>query len=193
MSFVGAFILITAVIVYVNSQYNNIFKFDFSPPTEISPPANTLSTPDQNQPIKNDTLSFPLTKNPEKKILNIMDDSKLPENPTDNKMLKDSLNILKSEIEKLKKDKANSNNQPVKNTNKPDTKTDENNYKIWLKKTSALYASMDSKKAAKIIQNYSDNIARDILYSMNKKKAAEILAELNPETATRIKIGRAHV
>jgi flagellar motility protein MotE (MotC chaperone) len=45
---------------------------------------------------------------------------------------------------------------------------------------------MDAKKAAKIILTYSDNIAKDIVYSMKKKKAAEILAQLNPETVNRI-------
>ena len=45
---------------------------------------------------------------------------------------------------------------------------------------------MDTRKAAKIIQGYSDNIVRDLLLTMKKKKAAEILAEFKPETATRI-------
>ncbi|MDP3682477.1 MAG: hypothetical protein Q8S01_00960, partial [Ignavibacteria bacterium] len=59
-------------------------------------------------------------------------------------------------------------------------------YLNWKKQTAALYELMEPKKAAKIIQNFSDNIARDILYTMKKKKAAEILAQLNPETANRI-------
>jgi flagellar motility protein MotE (MotC chaperone) len=45
---------------------------------------------------------------------------------------------------------------------------------------------MDTKKAAKIIEGYTDNIAREILFSMKKKKAAEIISELKPEAATRI-------
>lgn len=58
-------------------------------------------------------------------------------------------------------------------------------YFAWKKQTASLYEMMEPKKAAKIIQNFSDNVARDILYSMKKKKAAEILAQLNPETANR--------
>ena len=58
-------------------------------------------------------------------------------------------------------------------------------YNDWVKNTAGLYDLMDSKKAAKIIQKLSDNEARDILYAMKKKKAAEILAELSPEVATR--------
>jgi Mg/Co/Ni transporter MgtE len=64
---------------------------------------------------------------------------------------------------------------------KPDS-----SYLIWMKQTAKLYESMDPKKAAKIIQSYSDNIARDIIYSMKQKNAAEILSELNPDTANRI-------
>jgi flagellar motility protein MotE (MotC chaperone) len=59
-------------------------------------------------------------------------------------------------------------------------------YKSWLKKTVTLYEAMDSQKAAKIILTYSDNIAKDIVYSMKKKKAAEILSQLSPETVNRI-------
>ena len=45
---------------------------------------------------------------------------------------------------------------------------------------------MDSKKAAKLIQNYSDNVSRDIIYTMKKKKAAEVLNAMNVETASKI-------
>jgi flagellar motility protein MotE (MotC chaperone) len=59
-------------------------------------------------------------------------------------------------------------------------------YKTWLKKTVTLYEAMDSRKAAKIILTYSDNIAKDIVYSMKKKKAAEILGQFSPEIVNRI-------
>jgi len=59
-------------------------------------------------------------------------------------------------------------------------------YNKWMKSTAKLYENMEPKKAAKIISSYSDNMARDIIYTMKKKKAAEILAELSPEFASRI-------
>ena len=59
-------------------------------------------------------------------------------------------------------------------------------HKAWVKNTAKLYESMDTRKAAKIIQGYSDNIVRDLLLTMKRKKAAEILAEFKLETATRI-------
>ena len=62
----------------------------------------------------------------------------------------------------------------------------EKEYTDWVKKVTSIYSSMESRKAAKIIQTYSDNVARDILYSMNKKTAAKVVSELSPETANRI-------
>jgi len=62
----------------------------------------------------------------------------------------------------------------------------DSSYVEWIKNTVKLYESMETQKAAKIILGYSDNIARDILLKMKKKKAAEILAEFKPEIATRI-------
>jgi len=59
-------------------------------------------------------------------------------------------------------------------------------YVSWTKKIAKLYETMDPSKAAKIIQGYSDNIARDIIYTMKQKKAAGILAEFNPKIANRI-------
>lgn len=106
-----------------------------------------------------------------------------------NKYISQIVKEVKPAPEKLEKDKkknaADSTStvsiaakiQPIK----PDSA-----YISWKKQTAALYELMEPKKAAKIIQNFSDNIARDILYTMKKKKAAEILAQLNPETANRI-------
>ena len=62
----------------------------------------------------------------------------------------------------------------------------EEEYSEWLKKVTAIYESLEPGKAAKIIQTYSDNVARDILYNMRKKNAAKIVAELSPETTNRI-------
>jgi flagellar motility protein MotE (MotC chaperone) len=59
-------------------------------------------------------------------------------------------------------------------------------YTDWITKVTSIYSGMEPKKAAKIIQTYSDNVARDILYNMNKKTAAKVVSELSPETANRI-------
>ena len=59
-------------------------------------------------------------------------------------------------------------------------------YQKWIKQTAKLYESMDPKKAALIIRNYSETTARDIIYKMKKNKAAEVLSELDPVTANKI-------
>lgn len=59
-------------------------------------------------------------------------------------------------------------------------------YIKWKKSTVKLYEFMDPKKAAKIISQHSDNIARDLIYSMNKKKAAQILQYLDTETVIKL-------
>lgn len=176
--FLGTFILTTIVIAFLNSQFNNIFQFDFSPPTKELSTDNHLSSAD--------SLQLPDAENTGEDALNVFNEDELKNSIVEKSGLRDSLNLLKSELEQLKKDEAKIEEQNKKNKENTNSNSDKNEYKAWLKKTSDLYASMDSKKAAKIIQNYSDNIARDLLYTMNKKKAAEILGELNPEIATRI-------
>lgn len=193
--FIGAFILTTIIIAFLNSQFNNIFQFDFSPPTEVLSTDNTLSPADSLQlsTVENtveDDLNIIIedklktVENTGEETLNIFNEDELKDNLIENSRLRDSLDLLRSELEQIKEDEAKLEEQRKKNNDKANS--NENNYKAWLKQTSDLYATMDSKKAAKIIQNYSDNIARDLLYAMKKKKAADILAELNPEVATRI-------
>ena len=52
--------------------------------------------------------------------------------------------------------------------------------KDWIRKTSKLLEEMEPKKAAKVLSNYSDNEARELIYAMKQKKAAEILSILDP-------------
>ena len=97
--------------------------------------------------------------------------------------LKRLQNVIKPVANQVSANKPQDTSQfQAENTiTKPDS-----NYIIWMKQTAKMYEVMDPKKAAKIIQSYSDNIARDIIYSMKQKNAAEILSELNPDIANRI-------
>jgi flagellar motility protein MotE (MotC chaperone) len=173
IAFLGAFVITSIGISLLNSKFNNIFQFDFSPPVEISP--DSLFTKNGSQILTENSL--PVENN-----LGIIDENNQPENITDNEILRDSLQTLRNEIEQIRKN----NPGDTISTEESNSSQSKNEYETWLKKTSDLFASMEPKKAAKIIQNYSDNIARDIIYTMNKKKAAEILAELSPDIVTRI-------
>lgn len=168
------FINITALMIYLNAKYNNIFEFDFRPKPEDD--MTVLDTPEM------ESLKIELKQQ-------ILDSLAIEQAKTD------SIEIAENNPETVKK-----NNQPNPLAeNKEFVSPQENDYdkemkekaaqeayNTWKKKTAAMYENMDPGKAAKIIEKYSDNVARDILYSMNKKKAAQILAALNPEFANEI-------
>ncbi|MCB0753009.1 MAG: hypothetical protein KDC52_16170, partial [Ignavibacteriae bacterium] len=59
-------------------------------------------------------------------------------------------------------------------------------YAEWLKNTIKLYEAMESTKAAQFIKAMPENEARDLIYSMKKKKAAEVLSYLSAETVNRL-------
>jgi flagellar motility protein MotE (MotC chaperone) len=187
LAFVSAFIVVTWALIFLNNSYENIFAFNF--------------TPRSATPAKDTTqIKMPALLKPRKKVLPLLqkpapDTTAVIAKTNDSVeavksrevMLLDSLNSLeKLLIEKSKNPKdikkvLTKSESPADFSNKKDS-----SYNVWLKNTSGLFEVMDSKKAAKIIQNYSDNVARDILYSMKKKNAAQIIAELSPEVANRI-------
>ncbi|MCK9281810.1 MAG: hypothetical protein M0P71_14380 [Melioribacteraceae bacterium] len=191
--FIFAFIAVTGGMYYAAGRYKNVFTFDFSPAD------HSIKTVKDSLNAKTEVSPKPVIKpvDTEAKI-----DSLLKNGSNINPVVEesdpvklDSLKLLLAEIKKLKDEKANGNvkSLPSSVVIVPDNIVKNNmkikkdsTYNSWLKNSIKLYESMDTKKAAKIIQGYSDNIAREILFSMKKKKAAEIISELQPEAATRI-------
>lgn len=184
-AFLAAFVITTIAVMYLNNSCNNIFAFDFSAPKIIkikpktleqaqAPPSliekgiiNKLAASDSS--LKNDSVIVAAEK---------------PQNEKDKlTALADSIKNVKVESKKRQPVivKTESSTERVK-----ENLTESKEYKEWTKKTAGLYEVMDSKHAAKIIQNYSDNVARDIIYAMKKKKAADILSQLNPDVVQRI-------
>ncbi len=198
--FLAAFSFTTAGIIYFNSEYKDIFKFDFTPVNNNSIPPEISDTTKltygqvvdlQNQ-LKNELLDSLRTiyqkPNPDTVYANQKADSVLFDSL---KTLESALKKSQNEISKKKvniKQVTSNIETPVKNIVSK-TKND-SSYVLWTKQTAKLYESMDAVQAAKIIQSYSDNVARDILYTMKQKKAAEILSALNPETANRITLAK---
>ncbi len=183
--FLALFIIVSAGIIYLNSVYENIFKFTFSPRSYDPLPVTISEVNVQHQteiPVpEHDTLDSDI---------NLAENhfGEDPQNRKDSLMftsLLDSLINLKSIIEEQNVSHFINEQSGYINTNSK-TSINDSTYQVWLKTTADLYASMDARKAAKIIQNFSDNIARDIIYAMRKKNAAKILAEMNPELANRI-------
>jgi len=183
-AFIAAFIIVTLLMIYAASNYRNVFAFDFTPVSDIQSKSSTMPPVNKSKNITKLKNELPDSHqmNKEKSAYDV-----LSMNVKDSVLI-DSLRILLEEIRRLKAEKEAKQVVPVNiqpDKNKEATKRD-SVYKAWIKNTVKLYEAMDSKKAAKIIQSYSDNIARDIIFSMKKKKAAEIIAELKPEVANRI-------
>ena len=177
--FIVSFIMVTALIAFLNLRYNNIFDFDFT----LTQKATELRTVQQIEYMKSN-----LRPEIEKAVfdsLKVIGFDSLAIVETNNKviLLEDSIAVLQKRVAKLSRETFNLEATNEKFEKK---KNSEIEYQEWIKTTSKLYEAMESQKAAKVILKYSDNIAKDILYSMKKKKAAEILAEFNPEIARRI-------
>ncbi len=183
-----AFLLITGAFIYLNSHYKNIFQFDFTP---IKKKTIKTSSPISGGAQLTELKSYFQNEFKREffdslKVLMVdkRTDTVYASKP-DSSALMDSVKSLKLALQQTSEELIKQNDE--KKTAKENAKSKEDSiYNAWVEKTSKLYESMDPDKAAKIIGSYSDNVARDIIYSMRKKSAAEILSQFNPETANRI-------
>lgn len=200
LPFVFAFIVVTGVIIYLNGQFNNIFQFDFTPknqvyseqkdPTQLDQTKEIKST-DKKMGAKNDSLL--VSEFPTDSIFNanLTEDKIIPQTEIDSDIKENSKKELKKQLEKkpeaeISKIEPKFASNQTNQSNEPKQQKQDSSYSNWLKKVSKLLEQMEPSKASKIIQNYSDNVARDIIYTMNKKSAAKIVSELSPEIAQRI-------
>jgi flagellar motility protein MotE (MotC chaperone) len=198
--FLFAFIVVTGAIIYLNGQYNNIFQFDFSPRNQVTGELkDSLNTQTKNNPEAK--LNPPEEKNDSLQVEEAIKDSGEVAMKTEDNLIKsadvkpDIKQISKKELEAQLEKKPEPEKEKIEPkfasndiTQTQDSKQQkqDSTYQNWLKKVSKLLEQMEPAKASKIIQNYSDNVARDIIYSMNKKSAAKIVSELSPEVAQRI-------
>ncbi len=192
VAFLGAFLLTTSAVIYLNNNYKDIFRFNFTPVqkeetvnnnSDAATSQSVLELKDfiQNE-LKNELFDSLRTMYTDR--LNDTVYTKVLQDSTLIDSLKNIHQVITNLDQQLAKQETDiKTNQENFNKSK---KSSDSAYVAWTKQTAKLYEAMDSKRAAKIIQSYSDNVARDILYSMKQKKAAEIMSELNPETANRI-------
>jgi flagellar motility protein MotE (MotC chaperone) len=193
VSFLFAFILVTGAIIYLNMKFKNIFWYDFTPVNQAAIVATQQPT-QQNEQTQIQSQKVDSTLIVAAAIDSLARNERVAaKDPVPVIPKKDSVKVDKGKNISPAPQKANevqvAKTEPpkeaiVQNLTKL-VKTDPS-YGKWVKDTGKLYESMDAKKAAKIILGYSDNIARDLLFSMRKKKAAEIVAEFKPEIAARI-------
>lgn len=181
LTFLIAFFAVTGILIVLNDQYNNIFKFDFTPRSAVDTSMVKQKIPEKTKVDslvnKEDSLNIV-----SKDSLVTGIDSSANSIKTNNLTAKPEINNKPPVLNK--EASAISNTQLTQNVNK--SKQGDSTYAKWKKATIKIYESMDSKKIAKIILSLTDNEARELIYSMKKKKAAEILSYLNPDEVKRL-------
>lgn len=166
--FLLAFIGTTYLIYDFNNKYVNMFEFDFRETAAIEAAiADSLAAIEADSLAALDSLH-----------LNEEEAPKTEEIVSDLESTKGKLN--KVSVELSKKDKEI---EQLKSKLEIEHKAE---HEQWLKATVKLYEEMQASKAAEILSKIPDIEAREIIYSMKKKKAAEVLSQLSTETIKRL-------
>lgn len=188
-AFVFVFVIVTGLLIYLNSSYENIFQFNFSPKKDFQLKDST--TTEVIKATVNETFNDS-SEVKDSVLFSSMGEFEAKDSAKGNLITE----IKNTAPESVKENKNKSKDQLLGNNQSPVLPNDDaqitkdlehnNEYKDWVQKVTSIYSAMEPKKAAKIIQTYSDNVARDILYNMSKKTAAKVVSEFSPETANRI-------
>ncbi len=203
-TFFFVFVIVSGLIIYLNSTCENIFQLNFAPRSLVQISDSTKTDSIKTDSLKvvenSEEISQPDSSMIQDSVLlssfgGVEGNDTIKTNKNDNKNVEkhsENSNPKKeNEINDTNNQKTNiaAVQEPIINPeikNEIQDKVQEKEYTVWVKKITSIYSSMEPRKAAKIIQTYSDNVARDILYNMNKKTAAKVVSEFSPETANRI-------
>ncbi len=189
--FVLAFILVTGAMIYMNSAYKNIWKGDFTPvgiKKVVMVPKITTVKKEEVKEFLLQKIEPELKEHFEKfKPKKIVDT--IYQNIIIDEALLDSFKTLNQRISQLKSELMSS----IKNANAakkkkeritPVKKKKDNSEQY--KSIAKLLQSMNPTRAAKVISFYSDNMAREIIMLMNKKKAAKLMEVMDPAKIAQI-------
>lgn len=194
-TFLFAFVIVTGLLIYLSSSFENIFQFDFAPKSlvQLSDSTNTdsLNVLPTEEPISESDSTIAQDSILLSSLGGAETYDSIKIDKTDSINVKKQIEIPNNKKGNEKVDLKNTKTDVTINQPQIDEPVKQNivqgkEYTEWVQKVTSIYAAMEPKKAAKIIQTYSDNVARDILYNMNKKTAAKVVSELSPETANRI-------
>lgn len=187
LTFIVAFLAVTGFLIIANERFQNIFKFDFNPVQ-----TSKVVQADSSAQIKFTENTVPpntATRAEDTLLIAAKDSSNIQKSTTD------SL-VITAEKKQVKQDNNtnlpvnNIQNTPEENTKVVETdvtpKTPDSTYNKWKKATVRIYEAMDSRKVAQVLTSLSDNEARELIYSMKKKKAAEILSNLSADAVKRL-------
>jgi flagellar motility protein MotE (MotC chaperone) len=154
------------VIYDLNNKYENIFKFDFRLCKDVAM-ADSLASVEPDTNLTSDITEVKKESDP------ISEELEQDFEETKNKLAKTTRELTKKEEELAELKKRISVNE-------------ENNHTEWLKSTVKLYEEMESGKASELLKSLPVDEARELIYSMKKKRAAEILSNLDTETVKRL-------
>lgn len=172
--FAITFIGVAGTIYFLNQKYNNIFVGDFRPAPDVIEINRALEG-------RVDSLNqyFVRTR---------IDTFFIYQDTTLINQLADAQNQIADLRKQLtEKDKTIQSIEgrisTIKTTN---TAVQDSTRDAWLTSTVKLLQTMDARRAARIIEQYDIGLQRDVIYKMKKKKAGEILSQLNPDLATKL-------
>jgi flagellar motility protein MotE (MotC chaperone) len=186
LTFIVAFLAVTGLLIIANERFQNIFKFDFSS-VKVVASADTsaqikftenTSVPDTIKRVR-DTLAIAPVDTSNIHKLKV----ESPEIAAKNKQVSDisnNANQAVQTVQNIPEEKI----KPLENDAMP--KTPDSTYNKWKKATVRIYEAMDARKVAQVLTSLSDSEARELIYSMKKKKAAEILSNLNAESVKKL-------
>ncbi len=187
--FIVAFFAVTGVLYYANTKYKNIFKFDFTPTVKPEEAVKKITLQIEDyQKVRNfirekfyaevidsvkrmywssktDTVFQVIVKDENLK-------SEIKETQKKNEELMKQLAAKEEELNKIKALQVSAKKDST--------------YNLWIKSTVKLYEAMDSKKAAQAMLGLQENVARDLIYALKKKKAAEILSFMPVDKVTKL-------
>lgn len=192
--FVAAFVITTAALIFLNTQYMNLFKFDFRPVSHAAQAVSdsTGTAEADSSAVQSDSSKAVDSLKAIAGNLNASADSLAAGKVAEN--TKPAENAKPAEVKEVKKAPEqnstvqNSSPAPVQSANQNIVtdlgsasikKMDAQTFEKWKKNTAGILESMDSYKASQILRMYADNIGNELLYAMKKKKAAEILSRFD--------------
>ncbi|MDX1699493.1 MAG: hypothetical protein R3250_02690 [Melioribacteraceae bacterium] len=164
--FITAFVVTTVAIYSLNNKYENIFLFDFRLSEDVTM-ADSLAPVGLDSNMVSDTTTV--------KEESVLVQQKLEQDfeETKNELAKTTRELTRKEEELAELKERISAREESKHTE-------------WLKSTVKLYEQMESGKAGDLLRSLPADEARELIYSMKKKKAAEILSTLDTETVKRL-------
>ena len=164
--FIAAFVLTTVAIYNLNNKYENIFQFDLRLSADVAM-ADSLALIELDSNMVSDTTV-------------VKEESVLVQQKLEQDFEETKSKLAKTTRELTRKD------EELAALRKRISVKEESKHTEWLKSTVKLYEQMESGKAGDLLRSLPVDEARELIYSMKKKKAAEILSTLDTETVKRL-------